>query len=90
MKTPAQISKELDSLTPQQRKTFEDRVRRAAQRQGLTLTKSRTRDPNALTYDGYMLLDARGKAEYGWSKSHGPGFEAALPMVAAYVLHGWR
>ena len=36
----------------------ENRLRRAASRQGLNLTKSRRRDPRAYDYDRYMLVDA--------------------------------
>ena len=39
-------------------KIRENRLRRAAERQGLKLSRSRRRDPRALDYGGYMLLDA--------------------------------
>ncbi|MFD5831022.1 hypothetical protein [Lentzea sp. NPDC060358] len=39
-------------------KVRENRLRRVAQRQGLQLVKSRRRDPRALGYGGYMLVDA--------------------------------
>jgi hypothetical protein len=39
-------------------KVREDRLRRMAQRQGLTLRKSRRRDPRALDYGRYWLVDA--------------------------------
>jgi hypothetical protein len=39
-------------------KSHENRVRRAAARQGLTLTKSRTRNPRADDYDTYGLVQA--------------------------------
>lgn len=39
-------------------KSREARVRRMADRQGLILQKSRRRDPRALGYGGYMLVDA--------------------------------
>jgi len=38
-------------------KIRENRLRRAAQRQGLTLAKSRRRDPRATDYGTYMLTD---------------------------------
>ena len=41
-------------------KAHENRVRRAAERQGLTLSKSRIRDPLALRYGWYIY---RGKRE---------------------------
>jgi hypothetical protein len=37
----------------------ENRLRRMAKRQGLTVLKSRRRDPRAIDYGGYMLVDAR-------------------------------
>ncbi|MGC0271734.1 hypothetical protein ACO0LV_01905 [Pseudactinotalea sp. Z1739] len=39
-------------------KVRENRARRAADRQGLTLHKSRRRDPRALGYGRYQLNDA--------------------------------
>jgi hypothetical protein len=38
-------------------KVRENRLRRAAERQGLKLVKSRRRDPRALGYGGYMIID---------------------------------
>ena len=40
-------------------KVTRNRLRRAAQRQGLKLTKSRRRDPRALDYARYWLLDLK-------------------------------
>lgn len=42
----------------QQFKVRENRLRRMADRQGLRLQKSRRRDPRAVDYDTYHLLDA--------------------------------
>ncbi|WP_200213399.1 hypothetical protein [Micromonospora coerulea] len=39
-------------------KVRENRLRRMAERQGLTLTKSRRRDPRAVDYGKYWLADA--------------------------------
>lgn len=39
-------------------KTRETRLRRMAERQGLRLVKSRLRDPNAIGFGKYTLLDA--------------------------------
>jgi hypothetical protein len=38
-------------------RTRETRLRRMADRQGLRLVKSRRRDPRAIDYGGYMLVD---------------------------------
>jgi hypothetical protein len=40
-------------------KVREDRLRRRAGRQGLRLQKSRRRDPRALDYGTYQLVNAR-------------------------------
>lgn len=41
----------------QETKVRENRLRRAADRQGLRLVKSRSRDPNAMDFGLYALLD---------------------------------
>ncbi len=41
----------------QEEKVKENRLRRAADRQGLRLMKSRSRDPNAIDYGLYGLVD---------------------------------
>jgi hypothetical protein len=40
-------------------KVRENRARRAAERQGLMLMKSRRRDPMALDFNTWMLVDGR-------------------------------
>lgn len=44
----------------QAEKVRENRLRRMAERQGLTLTRSRRRDPRALDYGLYWIADANG------------------------------
>lgn len=46
-------------------KVRENRLRRMADRQGLRLVKSRRRDPRALGYGGYMLVDERNRVQAG-------------------------
>lgn len=41
----------------QHEKVRENRLRRAADRQGLTLRKSRRRDPRALDFGWWMIVD---------------------------------
>jgi hypothetical protein len=48
---------EINSLTEQEFKVLENRLRRAAARQGLKLEKSRARDPRALGFGTYRLVD---------------------------------
>ena len=55
-----------EMLGDQAEKIRENRARRAAERQGLRLVKSRRRDPRAIGYGGYMLVDAyRNAAVHG-------------------------
>lgn len=72
-----------DDATPQEIKTFEDRLRRMARRQGLTLLKSRTRDPRALTYNGFMLADAN---NYIVAGSHPNGYSMNIDEVERFLL----
>ena len=41
-----------------QEKVWENRLRRMAHRQGYQLRKSRRRDPRAVSYGGYMVVDS--------------------------------
>jgi hypothetical protein len=45
------------SATGQSEKVRENRLRAMAKRQGLELHKSRRRDPRAMDYDGWMIVD---------------------------------
>jgi len=54
-------------------KIRENRLRRAAQRQGLALTKSRRRDPRATDYGTYMLVDAQTNTLAAWGLRSGYG-----------------
>lgn len=51
---------DINEMTDEQVKVFENRCRRAAQRQGLYLAKSRRRDPRALDYGNYWLVEGSG------------------------------
>ena len=48
-------------MTPEA-KVRENRLRRAAERQAVFVHKSRRRDPRALDYDSYWLLDVETEA----------------------------
>ena len=54
-------------------KVRENRARRAAERQGLRLVKSRRRDPHALGYGTFGLVDAETGASVVASTSDGVG-----------------
>lgn len=57
MATSIPTSDELNAMSPVQYKTYENRLRRAAERQGLRLERSRRRDRRATDYGTYMLVD---------------------------------
>lgn len=66
-----------------QEKVRENRLRRMAERQGLRLTKSRRRDPRALDYGGYALVDETNGIVFG---TEGVGrMVATLDEVEAYL-----
>ena len=46
-----------DMLTTESDKTRENRLRRMADRQGLSIRKSRRRDPRTRDYGTYMVID---------------------------------
>jgi hypothetical protein len=52
------MASSINDLTPQQYKVLENRVRRMAARQGMSLTKSRRRDGAAVDYGVYWLTDS--------------------------------
>lgn len=48
---------EINALSPTAYKVYENRLRRMAARQGLRLTRNRARDPRAVQYGRYRLVD---------------------------------
>jgi hypothetical protein len=65
-------------------KTRETRLRRAADRQGLRLERSRRRDPRAVDYDRYWLVDlATGDVVVGASPIGRPNW--SLNQVEAWL-----
>jgi hypothetical protein len=66
-------------------KTRENRLRRMARRQGLDLQKSHRRDPRALDYGGYQLID-RGSNSLVLGELAGNGFSASLDDIEAFLL----
>jgi hypothetical protein len=51
------ITSERVAMVEGDEKVRENRLRRMAQRQGFALVKSRRRDPRAIDYGAYMLVD---------------------------------
>jgi hypothetical protein len=62
-----------DEHDPAALKARENRARRAAGRQGLRLEKSRLRDPRAIGYGTYMLVDARTNTLVAYGNQNGYG-----------------
>jgi hypothetical protein len=59
MKERIPTADELNSMSDVEFKVFENRCRRAAGRQGFSLIKSRSRDPRAVDYGTYRIVDPR-------------------------------
>jgi hypothetical protein len=63
---------------------LENRLRRAAARQGLRLEKSRARDPRALGHGTYCLIDWRTRGLIAGDAGTGYGLD--LADIALYLL----
>lgn len=74
---------EIDAMSDQQRKVLENRLRRAANRQGLRLERSRLRDPRAIGYGSYQLTDERTNTVV--TADHERGYGLDLHDVARYL-----
>ncbi len=57
MTTSIPTTNQLNAMSATQYKTYENRLRRAADRQGYMLVKSRRRDPHAIGYGKYVLVE---------------------------------
>jgi len=66
-------------------KVRENRLRRAAERQGLMLKKSRRRDPRALDYGMYALIDDRNVIVAGATSGR---LDFTLDDIQAYLEGG--
>lgn len=67
-------------MTPRE-KVRENRLRRTADRQGLVLKRSRRRDPRALDYGRYWLIDKKTSEQI----THKDGF--TLDAIEARLLN---
>jgi hypothetical protein len=56
----APTDEQIAAMSPRQRKSLENRARRAAERQGLRVRKSYRRDPRALDFGRIELVDGDG------------------------------
>ncbi len=69
-------------------KVRENKARRAAKRQGLELRKNPRRDPRAVDYGSYMLVNAYNGgwvADFGWDHAVFPDGPDHLADVEAYL-----
>jgi hypothetical protein len=64
-------------------KVRENKLRRIAQRRHLILKKSPRRDPGAIDFGGYMLVDAQTNTVVMGSDSY--AYSADLDQVAAFL-----
>ncbi|HYQ35622.1 MAG TPA: hypothetical protein VER10_07100 [Mycobacterium sp.] len=86
MDTRIPTLEEINDMTDVEYKVLENRLRRAADRQGLQLQKSRQRDPNGLLYGTYQLvdIDTNGIVLANWTLQRGYGVD--LADVAEYLF----
>ena len=67
---------DLNALSDGEYKVLENRLRRMLDRQGYRLLKSRARDPLAVTYGGYMIVDH----QHGGAVAGGENFGYTLDL----------
>ncbi|WP_142256604.1 hypothetical protein [Mycobacterium colombiense] len=79
---------DIESLTAMERKIYENRLRRVADRRGYRLEKSRRRDERAITFGLYRLVDLlTGDIIGAGLLDHAPGgFGLELSDVAANLF----
>jgi hypothetical protein len=77
---------EIDAMTGTEYKVLENRLRRAADRQGLRLQKSRQRDPRGLLHGTYQLVDVQTSAPMLTDQRSGRGYGLHLDEVARYLF----
>jgi hypothetical protein len=68
----------------QEEKVHENRLRRMAERRGFALVKSKRRDPLALDYDRWLIIDQRTKKVVA-GEGHGGRPTMALDEVEAFL-----
>jgi len=86
MATSIPTAEQVKSMDPAGYKVYENRVRRAAERQDLRLEKSRRRDPRAVAYGTYQLVDPHSDSVVA---SAGPsGFGLQLTSIHQHLRPG--
>ena len=72
-------------------KVREDRLRRAAERQGYRLCKNPRRDTRATDYGSYMIVDMKTEkmvADFGWDQAGTPKGASWLDDVESFLMAG--
>jgi hypothetical protein len=74
---PIHSAEHINAMSEREYKTYESRLRRAAERQGLRLQKSRARDPRAVDHGTYQLVNQRTNsiAANGLTSGYGLGLD---------------
>lgn len=75
-------------MTENERKILENRLRRAATRQGLTLQKSKSRDPRAIGYGQFMIIDPQTNAILAGANPY--AYSMTLDDVEEYLTGGTK
>jgi hypothetical protein len=81
---------EIDAMSDRELRTLEARCRRAAQRQGLRLDKSRRRDPRAVDYGTYWLVDAETTGVVEGGSNFGIGLDEVADFLWGERGDWWR
>lgn len=81
MNSAIPTAEEVAAMNNQDRKVLENRLRRAADRQGLRLEKSRLRDPRAIGFGTYMLTESNAMVCAGSN-----GYGLGLHEIAEYLF----
>jgi hypothetical protein len=77
--------------TDQDERVRENRLRRMAERQGLALVKSRRRDPRAIDYDCWAIVDSESRVTRGRPMLSLDDVEVALESAPIVDLRrAWR
>ena len=74
-------------------KARENRLRAMARRQGLRLVKNPRRDPRAIDYGSYMLVNPDTEwmvADFGWDHVGRPDGDSWLDDIEAYLTSASR
>jgi hypothetical protein len=79
------MPRRIDRVDRQVAKVRLNRVRKAAERQGLRLSKARRIDPRAVTPHGFGLWDDQ---EQNWLLARGEGWGCSLEEVELYLATG--